>query len=84
MNDMFSFILVLIAVISGIGTLSACAAVIVICVTSSRERRDLYNRIMCADINEYETILGKPAPPKPISRHEQIMKDWRRLKKEDD
>ena len=83
MNDAWFFVLVL-SVMCGISVLTAWAAVIVMCVTSRRERRDLYNRIMCASIKEYEAVAGNPPPPKPGSRHEQIMKDWRRLKKEDD
>jgi len=41
----------------------------------SRERKDLYNRIMCKDIKEYQNI-DKPSVPLN-SRHREVLKKWR-------
>jgi len=40
------------------------------------ERRDLYNRIMCKDINEYKRISDKPAEPVK-SAHQRTIDKWR-------
>lgn len=38
------------------------------------ERRDLYNRIMCKDINEYKNIDVKPKAV--IPKHRRILNEW--------
>lgn len=44
----------------------------------SKERQDLYNRIMCGSIKEYTNI---EAPSTPFqSRHKKVLKDWRTQK----
>lgn len=40
------------------------------------ERRDLYNRIMCKDINDYKRITNKPAEP-VVSAHQRTINKWR-------
>lgn len=39
------------------------------------ERKDLYNRMMCGSIQEYEKI-GKP-PDKAKSAHSRVLEKWR-------
>lgn len=39
------------------------------------ERKDLYDRIMCKDINDYKNI-GSPMR-KSMSGHERVLKKWR-------
>lgn len=48
----------------------------IVAVTGYKERKDLYNRIMCGSIRDYGYISGN-APQRPLSRHEQMLKDWR-------
>lgn len=40
-----------------------------------KERKDLYDRIMCKDINDYKNI-GSPMR-KSMSGHERVLKKWR-------
>lgn len=39
------------------------------------ERKDLYNRIMCKDINDYKDIDSPMR--KSMSGHERVLKKWR-------
>ena len=43
----------------------------------AKERKDLYDRIMCRDVKEYNKIHGNNAP-KPPSGHRRVMDNWRR------
>mgnify|MGYP001317271577 CR=1 FL=1 len=46
-----------------------------------KERKDLYNRIMCKDISEYQDNLTKRVPRKyPESAHKRALRQWRSTK----
>jgi hypothetical protein len=45
------------------------------------ERKDLYNRLMCRDINDYRR--GTPPYP-PENAHKRTLKKWRNLGAPDD
>ena len=42
------------------------------------ERRDLYNRIMCRNINEYKTGSEKKKSSGILSAHERALAKWRK------
>jgi len=46
------------------------------------ERKDLYNRIMCRDIDDYKH-LGEPKADKAPSAHDRALKKWRSKGKND-
>ena len=54
-----------------------CAVIIIQAILHHIERRDLYNRIMCRDINDYNHAKARDKPAKTVSRHEEKMKAWR-------
>ena len=41
------------------------------------ERKDLYNRLMCRNMTEYNNIKADE-PKKPISRHKAVLNRWRK------
>ena len=46
------------------------------------ERKDLYNRIMCRDIDDYKQ-LGEPKASKAPTAHDRALKKWRGMGKND-
>lgn len=43
-----------------------------------RERKDLYNRLMCRSIDEYKRVSSKNEPPeKRESLHRKAIREWR-------
>lgn len=60
MND------VLLIVLSFVSNTALAAAFIVHLILSRRERRDLYNRLMSADIGDYMRLSEKETPKKDI------------------
>lgn len=51
------------------------ALFVVLSLLHRMERRDLYNRMMCGSIHDYEKI-GKP-PDKVQSAHSRVLEKWR-------
>lgn len=41
------------------------------------ERKDLYNRLMCRNMTEYNNIKTDE-PKQPISRHKAVLNRWRK------
>lgn len=41
------------------------------------ERKDLYNRLMCRNMTEYNNIKTDE-PKQPISRHKTVLNRWRK------
>lgn len=41
------------------------------------ERKDLYNRLMCRNMTEYNSIKADE-PKQPISRHKAVLNRWRK------
>ena len=41
------------------------------------ERKDLYNRLMCRNMSEYNNIKDDE-PKQPISRHKAVLNRWRK------
>ena len=41
------------------------------------ERKDLYSRIMCKDINDYKRLDDKPSEPTQ-SAHKKTLGEWRK------
>ena len=41
------------------------------------ERKDLYNRLMCRNMTEYNNIKADE-PKQPISRHKAVLNRWRK------
>ena len=41
------------------------------------ERKDLYNRLMCRNMTEYNNIKTDK-PKQPISRHKAVLNRWRK------
>ena len=53
------------------------AAITAIEIIHYRERRDLYNRLMCRNAEEYKRVTDK-TPEKPReSAHEKAIRQWR-------
>ena len=42
------------------------------------ERKDLYNRLMCRNMTEYNNIKTDE-PKQPISRHKAVLNRWRKI-----
>lgn len=56
--------------------LSLCGLLAYISHQHYKERKDLYNRIMCRDIQEYKNVNKEPKSA--LSAHDRVMKDWRK------
>lgn len=56
-----------------------CAVIVVQQILHTIERRDLYNRIMCRDINDYKGRVVK----EPASAHKQVLDRWRNKEGDD-
>lgn len=41
------------------------------------ERKDLYSRIMCRDLNDYVKTQAPHKDKKTLSAHEKALKEWR-------
>ena len=55
-----------------------CGIIVAQQIVHYAERRDLYDRLMSRDVNEYKHARARDKPPAgTVSRHEQIMKRWR-------
>lgn len=55
-----------------------CGIIVAQQIVHYAERRDLYDRLMSRDVNEYKHARARDKPKNGItSRHEQIMKRWR-------
>ncbi|MCH5213188.1 MAG: hypothetical protein J1G06_09240 [Oscillospiraceae bacterium] len=62
----------------------ACVAAVVIpslltavaIISGRKERKDLYDRIMCGNMKEYKTF-SEGVPKMPKSRHGEIINKWR-------
>lgn len=56
--------------------IALCVVIAAIEIVHAIERRDLYNRIQSKDYKEYKAS-GVP-PKRPESRHDQVLKKWRK------
>ena len=65
-------------------TVILCGVIVLLLIIHAIERRDLYNRIMSSDINDYKNYRSRDKPKKIYSRHEEVMRAWRKRKRSDD
>lgn len=55
-----------------------CVLILIQALLHRAERRDLYDRLMCRDVNDYKQARARDKPGTAVThRHEQVMKRWR-------
>lgn len=50
--------------------------VVVQCILHYIERKDLYTRLMCKDVQDYKSANDK-SKQSPVSRHREVLDRWR-------
>lgn len=50
--------------------------IVVQCIVHYIERKDLYTRLMCKDVQDYKNANKKEIQP-PVSRHKEVLDRWR-------
>ena len=46
------------------------------CILHRAERKDLYTRLMCRDVQDYNSVNNKN-PKTHINRHKEVLNKWR-------